>query len=191
MNNIWYYISSFIFIFIVIRNSSIDIKNLLLISAIFFILFIVYKKDKLKLNKKIEKIIGNNSEFRNLIVESKFLKDINKHKYQELLDLLLKFIENYELLKSGIKIHHYNNSLILRKEILNILSSYQVSNEYSLEIEDIRQKYKNLLDTFMKNMELEVNQDWKLGEININSSEVYFNDPEPYNQKIDTNFDLY
>ena len=191
MDNIWYYISSFIFIFIVIRNSSIDIKNLLLISAIFFILFLAYKKDKPKLNKKIEKIIGNNSEFRNIIVKSKFLKNINKDKYQELIELLLKFIENYEILNSGIKIHHYNNSLILRKEILNILSSYQVSNEYSLELEHIRQQYNILLDKYMKNMELEVNQDWKNGAININSSEVFFDDPEPYNQKIDSNFDLY
>ena len=43
----------------------------------------------------------------------------------------------------------------------------------------------------MKNMELEVNQDWKNGKINIYSSEVFFDDPEPFNQKLDSNFDLY
>ena len=190
MDNIWYYISLYIFIYIVIRNSKLDIKNLLLMSSICIILFFVYKRNHPKLSKSNEHL-QNNIDFSNLISRSRILKDLNRYKYQEIIDKIGLFLENYNNIKRGIKVNHYQNSFILRKDILNIISSYEVSNEISEEIDLLKRDYIKLLDLYMKNMELEVNIDMKNDDLNINSSVVYFNDPEAYNQQTDYNFDIF
>lgn len=191
MDNIWYYILLFIFIFIIIRNSDIDLKNLLLVGSIGLTIYFYYNKIKPKNYVPTNKNVTNNSEFASLLERSILLKNYNRSKYIELNDKVNLFLEIYNNLGNGNKGNLYDNAAIVRKDILNLLSSYEVSNEIDEDVDLIKSEFIHLLDKYMKSMEKEVNMDWIINDININSSKKYFNSPEAYNQKIDSNFEIF
>ena len=91
----------------------------------------------------------------------------------------------------GNKGNLYDNAAIVRKDILNLLSSYEVSNEIDENVDLIKSEFIHLLDKYMKSMEKEVNMDWIINDIDINSSKKYFNSPEAYNQMMDSNFEIF
>ena len=184
---------SILFLFLVYIGKSINFtKNgiiaTLLATCVVIVLYYSDTSNHKITEKKVKKIYEtmNLDKYPYLSIEPRiinilrYLKDYeNKKTYYRILRLCNAFLKNYYIVYSGYQKHNHKNienTILLRKKILNELSSISISvptnQEFQTKIKTATKKMHIILNTYINNMTVIHDKFWKTKKIDINYNPI-------------------
>lgn len=204
---IYFFMGIILFIFFYV--SKIDyykFSNSVIFTMLILYLFINknlnLKKEKFKksyqlfsnLDNKKYPYITNDSEMIVCLSEMDYLYEINKIEFR----ILESNINNFYKYKSELKSSSnqkqiYDNSLIVARNILNIINSYGVTITDDKKLENLKKNLSEIqiiLSKQLTSMEIEINKKWHHQDINSNMSPIYPDTPN-YNEVNYDNYNIY
>jgi hypothetical protein len=179
------------------------LKILIIILIIYILFYIIFNKrtmsnndiDNQSLNTikdNFNMIYSNNNilekypEICNIIFNLSTIKNINFITHKDIIDILEKFISNYEscILDKSLANKLYSNCLIYKLKIIDLLNNFTSSHyniHYNIKVKNIMDKLNDILDNYLNDILLINNKYLLANGYNKNTILCIKNTVLPYN----------